>query len=216
MRSVCARSFSMSILPMSQLRMISAAASAGMMPSRPCTVASAFSISTYFAVRFSSDQTRRVASVLKMFPKMVESTTDTGMAADSLPDDRGGIHRKPAFVVPGPEMERLSIRARLAADVEGMGVERRPDCTKLVAGDFGPRRLMAQEVEQQRREERPMDDQARILLDLRDIAPVVVDAVLVEGQRRVAEQEHVIGNPLLLPRRGLRRWPGRRRDIVRL
>ena len=50
-------SLAMSILPMSQLRTISSAASCGMMPSRPCTIASAFSMSTYFAVRFSSDQT---------------------------------------------------------------------------------------------------------------------------------------------------------------
>jgi hypothetical protein len=35
-------------------------------------------------VRFSSDQTRRIASVLKMFPKMDESTIVADMAADSL------------------------------------------------------------------------------------------------------------------------------------
>ena len=73
----------MSILRISQLRTISCAASAGMMPRRPCTIASAFSISTYFAVRFSSDQTRRIASVLKMSPKMDESMIVADMAENS-------------------------------------------------------------------------------------------------------------------------------------
>src|SRR3981081_3863076 len=73
MRSVCARSFSMSIFAMSQLATISSPASRGMMPSRPCTFASVFSTSKFFAVLFSSDQTKRMSSVLKMLPKMDES-----------------------------------------------------------------------------------------------------------------------------------------------
>src|SRR6202011_4601899 len=74
MRSVSIRSFSMSIFRMSQLRTISADASAGIIPIRPCTSASAFSISRYLAVRLSSDQMLRIASLLKMFPNMREST----------------------------------------------------------------------------------------------------------------------------------------------
>ncbi len=64
---------------MLQWRTISSAAAAGMSPSRPCTRASAASTSRYFCVRFSSDQTRRIVSVAKMFPKIAESTMVDGI-----------------------------------------------------------------------------------------------------------------------------------------
>ena len=73
MRSVCARSFAMSICCTSQCFTISSAASCGMRPRRACTRASAASMSRYFCVRFSSDQTARIASVVKMPWKMLES-----------------------------------------------------------------------------------------------------------------------------------------------
>ncbi len=69
----------MSICPTWQWRAISAAASAGIRPSRPCTRASAASTSRYFWVRFSSDHTPRISPVEKMFPKIAESTTVDGM-----------------------------------------------------------------------------------------------------------------------------------------
>ena len=40
-----------------------------------------------------------------------------------------------------------------------------------------------------------------IALDLGDVAAVVVDAMAVERERRVAEQQHVVGHPSLVPRR---------------
>ena len=52
---------------------------------------------------------------------------------------------------------------------------------------------------QQRREQRPVDDEPGIALDLGDVAPVVVDAVAVEGQGRVAEQQHVVGVDVAAP-----------------
>src|SRR6266542_152377 len=79
MRSVCCLSFSMSISSIVQWRTISSAASLGMMPSRPCTRASAASMSRYFCVRFSSDQTLRMGSLLKMSPKTAESMMVDGM-----------------------------------------------------------------------------------------------------------------------------------------
>ena len=56
------------------------------------------------------------------------------------------------------------------------------------------RPMLAQQVEQQRRGQRAVHDQPRIALDLGDVAAVVVDAVAVEGQRRVAEQQHGVGH----------------------
>jgi hypothetical protein len=59
--------------------------------------------------------------------------------------------------------------------------------------------LAAQQVHQQRGDQRAVHDQARVALDLGDVGPVVVDAVAVEGQRAVAEQQHIIGHPGALP-----------------
>src|SRR2546425_4014034 len=81
MRSVCCLSLRMSIWSSVQCFTISSAASFGMMPSRPCTRASAASMSRYFCVRFSSDQTLRIASALKMSPKMLESMIVDGMVS---------------------------------------------------------------------------------------------------------------------------------------
>ena len=107
MRSVCARSFCRSIFSSLQLRTISAAAFPGMMPSPACTRARAASMSRYLRVRFSSDHTWRMASVLKRLPKMAESTMVAGMFCGSCSrrggfGERGGIHGEPAFMVAGP------------------------------------------------------------------------------------------------------------------
>src|SRR3954451_23410083 len=69
----------MSILSMVQFLTISSAASWGMISNRAWTRASAASMSRYFWVRFSSDHTARMASVLKMLPNMAESTIVEGM-----------------------------------------------------------------------------------------------------------------------------------------
>jgi hypothetical protein len=84
MRSVCAFSLSKSNFEMSQLRTISLAASCGMIPSRPWTIASALSISMYYAVRFSSDQTCRIAALVKLSPKMRESMMVAAMMSPWL------------------------------------------------------------------------------------------------------------------------------------
>src|ERR1043165_7054251 len=61
------------------MRAISSAASSGMIPRRPWTTASARSNSRYFAVRLSSDHTRRMASVEERLRKMRESTIGGAM-----------------------------------------------------------------------------------------------------------------------------------------
>src|SRR3954454_1889627 len=80
MRSVCWRSFAMSIWSSRQWLTISSAASCGIRPSRPWTLASAASMSRYFWVRFSSDQTWRISSLEKMPWKIAESMMVEGMA----------------------------------------------------------------------------------------------------------------------------------------
>ena len=79
MRSVCWRSLAMSIWSSWQWLTISSAASCGIRPRRPCTLASAASMSRYFCVRFSSDHTWRISSLEKMPWKMAESMMVAGM-----------------------------------------------------------------------------------------------------------------------------------------
>src|SRR5436853_276649 len=55
-----------------------------MMPSSPCTLARARSMSRYLAVRFSSDQTSRMRASLNMSPKMRESMMVEAMVGVSL------------------------------------------------------------------------------------------------------------------------------------
>jgi hypothetical protein len=84
-------------------------------------------------------------------------------------------------------MERLAIFERSAADAERMQVEKRPHRAELERRDARVGQLPAQQVMQQRRLQRPVHDEARIAFDLGHVAPVVVDPVAVERQRRVAE-----------------------------
>src|SRR6187399_1331514 len=79
MRSVCWRSLAMSIWLSRQWLTISSAASFGIRPIRPWTLASAASMSRYFCVRFSSDHTWRISSLEKMPWKMAESMMVAGM-----------------------------------------------------------------------------------------------------------------------------------------
>ncbi len=93
----------------------------------------------------------------------------------------------------------LPSACELAVDAERVEVERRAHGLEAEGRDVGGRALAAHQVHQQRRDQRPVHDQARVALDLGDVAAVVVDAVAVEGQRRVAEQQHVVGHDLALP-----------------
>jgi len=72
---------------------ISSAASRGIRPSSPCTLASARSMSRYLAVRFSSDQTWRMAASLNMSPKIFESMIEAGMVFPLGFDGCGGFTR---------------------------------------------------------------------------------------------------------------------------
>src|SRR5438552_4930638 len=84
-------------------------------------------------------------------------------------DLRSGVHRKPAFVVLGPQPHALAIRRRLATYVERIDVEQRPHGAKLVASHDGVRQLGSQQIEEQRRDQRPVDDQSGITLDLGNV-----------------------------------------------
>src|SRR2546425_4699029 len=177
MRSVCARSFCRSIFSSLQLRTISAAAFPGMMPSRACTRARAASMSRYLRVRFSSDHTWRMASVLKRLPKMAESMMVAGMFCGSCSgrgcfDERRRIHGQPAFMVAGPQVKRPAVRLRLAADEEREEGEDRAHRAELELRDSRLRQLPAQQIDEERCDQRTMHDQAWVPLDLRHVTAI--------------------------------------------
>src|SRR5215471_7997044 len=82
---------------------------------------------------------------------------------------------------------------RAAAQLERSGVEERRARLGRVVHDPASGRVVAGEVEQQRRRQWSVDDQPGIALGVHGPATIVVDTVAVEGERREAEQQHGIG-----------------------
>ena len=64
---------------------------------------------------------------------------------------------------------------------------------RTVSGDPFPGVLAEEQIEHKRRGKRPVDNQSRVTLHYPRVGKVVVDAVAVEGQGRVAEQKSRIG-----------------------
>ena len=96
-------------------------------------------------------------------------------------------------MVLSPEPNRLAISRQLAVDTQRMLIEGRAQGLECETGDIGLGQVAAQQVHQQRGDQRAVDHQPGIALDASDVAPVVMDAVAIEGQRRVAEQQHIVG-----------------------
>ena len=136
-----------------------------------------------------------------------------GWGSTESGDDRGGIHRQPALVIAPPETDRAPVRLRQPADRKRMDVEGRADRAEAELPHLRLRSFVPEQVEQQRGDERTVHDKPGIAFHLRHVTAVVVDAVAVEGQRRVTEQQHIVSRPPALPGRMVRRRDGRRRGI---
>ena len=76
--------------------------------------------------------------------------------------------------------------------------------------------MTAYQINQQRGNQRAVHDQARVALDRRHILAVVMDAVAVESQCRVAKQQYIVGRDLALPDRSFFSRHGRRHRVARL
>src|SRR5207249_9934549 len=88
-----------------------------------------------------------------------------------------------------PERNPAGVVLRSSADIERCDVEQWGYGTELEAPQHGIRALPPQQIDQQRGEQRSVDNQPRIAFDLRDVASVVMDAMAIEGERRIAKQE---------------------------
>ena len=112
------------------------------------------------------------------------ATVPSGVTAHSSAPRPSGVGR--------PRSSKGACVEERRARLGGVGEERAPGI--VIAG----------EVDEQRRGERPVDDEPGIALDLHRPGAVVVDAVAVEGERREAEEQH-----------GIRRDPPPPRDVGR-
>src|SRR4051794_41210128 len=116
-------------------------------------------------------------------------------------------------MVLGPEMEGLAVSLRLAMDREGVDVESRANRLEAVFRYFRIRQLVAQQVEQQCRDQWAVDDQAGVAFGFRHVAAVVMDAGGGGGQSRITEQQDIVGDPAPFPGGSFKRPPGRRGGI---
>src|SRR5919206_5280816 len=78
---------------------------------------------------------------------------------------RDGVHGQPALVVLGPQADRAVV-ARLTVDLERVEVEGRAHRPEAEGRDVGARGVAPQQVQQQRGEQRAVNDQTRVALDL--------------------------------------------------
>src|SRR5437899_10104208 len=135
---------------------------------------------------------------------------DTGLLRSARNDEerlsphRRALHRRLPFRVRGPQLHALA--AVIGVDGKFRALEQRLEAAirKLLRRFAGTK--LGRHLDDERRLQRSVEDQARIALDLGDVVAVVVDAVAVEGQRGIAEQQHGIGDMglavLRLRRRG--------------
>ena len=91
--------------------------------------------------------------------------------------------------------------------------DRRRRAAEIEAGEGVVAEVPRREVEKQRCGERAVDDEAAVALFFGRIRQVVVDAVAVESQRRVAEQQRLRRHkhPVRVPARGIEAALARRR-----
>src|SRR5919206_4242586 len=102
------------------------------------------------------------------------------------------LHGEVPLVVARPQRD-AAVAVVPAAKREAMDVEQGADGLELEAPYSGLRKLATQQVDQQGRDQRPVHDQARVAFRVGGVGPVIVDAVTVEGQRGIAEEEHRVG-----------------------
>src|ERR1700730_19249938 len=111
-------------------------------------------------------------------------TPSKGLMIESSPQDRRRVHGQPSFMIPGPELHGVAL-VGAAAYRKRFEIEQRPDGLELESGSGSLGHFPAQEVEQERADQRAVDHETRIAFDLGDIAAIVVNAMAIEGERRI-------------------------------
>ena len=121
-------------------------------------------------------------------------------AANTLSQRGLRLQGEPAFVVARPQVDGFAIGTRSAVQAKRVQVKGGPHGTELERRHTRPGHLAAYQVHQQGGDQRAMHNETRIAFFLRHISAVVMDAVPVEGERRITKQRHRVGHKLALPR----------------
>src|SRR5216683_2619317 len=130
-------------------------------------------------------------------------TPSKGLMIESSSQDRSRIHGQPSFTIAGPKLHGVAL-AGATAYRKRFEIEQRPDGLEVESRHVGLGHFPAQEVEQQRGNQRAVNHEAGIAFDLGDIAAIVVNAVAIEGERRISKEQYRVGVYLALPRPRLR------------
>src|SRR5712675_2810762 len=113
---------------------------------------------------------------------------------------RGALHRRLAFRIRRPQLHAgigiVGVDGKLAAFEQRLHPAIAEFLRRRAATEF------CREFHQECRLHRAVEDQARIALDPGDVVAVVMDAVPVECQRRIAKQQHRIGHVAFAVLRG--------------
>src|SRR5882757_10726047 len=128
-----------------------------------------------------------IASEAKQSSLFVALDCFVSLAMTVLPS-RGALHGRPAFGVGDPQLH--AARRFIGVDGEFAAFEQR---LHAAIAEFLWRLAVMQlggEFDDQRGLQGAVEDQAGIALDLGDVVAVVMDAVAVEGQCRIAKQQH--------------------------
>ena len=79
------------------------------------------------------------------------------------------------------------------AQLHRRGIEARSDGAKAIGRHPCVGQRSPQQIEQQRCQQRPLNHQRRVKLLIDCVGPVIMDAMTIVGERRVAEQQHRVG-----------------------
>src|SRR5262249_42019835 len=107
-----------------------------------------------------------------------------------------------------PQTNHVRILRWITVNVERRDVERRPNRLELESCHCLIRRALDEELQQQRRNQRPVDAETGVSLDLPGISPIVVNAVSVERERRESKEKSFVRLDGAAPG-GFRQWIAR-------
>ena len=110
-----------------------------------------------------------------------------------LSNPRRRNHCQCAGLILHPQTDGRSVIPGLPANRESPGVEDRAHGPKLEPLDNRRGQVPPHQINHQRGEQRTMYHQPRIPLHLRRITAVVMNAVPVERERGIPEQQHIVG-----------------------
>ena len=99
---------------------------------------------------------------------------------------RGSARTEIAALVTGEEMRDPIVVERTACE-ERRSVEQGAQRAESVACDGGARVLAQEGMQEYRRDQRSVNDKARVTFNVRCVGPIIMDAVTIERKRGISK-----------------------------